>query len=438
MKSPDFFSLISSTGKRYVNTPLRLYLLFFVLSQILYQIGLTSTTMHVFDESHYISAAQVLLDEGRIKITEHPPLGVQIIATGIKLFGDNPFGWRAASALFGSLLIVALMMLCFACGLRPAQVIYIATLSLCSAFIYIHARIAMLDIFMATLIVFAIAVFVTALTAADKSTKILLLVLSAMLWGFAVACKWTAVIGFAATLYYMLMLKIVKSMRLSRYQMHFSYSWHDPRYLANINIISLYTVYLASFFAAYALPYFLVGEFNIVHAVKESWELQHLVPAEHNYYSAAWKWPLMLRPIWYEYVGDSNNKLQAILCLGNPVILLAGLVGLIYSFFSWWKYQSLFSFLCLFFYGAFYGAWFITAREAAYHYYYFVPSLFLLLSLGQQCSLGLGAKRRYIAYGILALAALLFVWYFPVTSGLPLLPKDHNLLRLWAWFVAWI
>ena len=417
---------------------MRLYVLFFIFSQILYQAGLTSIDQLVFDETHYIKAARVLLDEGRITIAEHPPLGVQIMATSIKLLGDNPFGWRAASALFGSLLVVGLLMLCFACGLRPAQVACVGVVSLFSAFIYVHARIAMLDMFMATMIVFAIAMFVKALFAELKGVKILLLSLSASLWGFAVACKWVAVIGFIATLYYMLILKVIRHIRLSRYQMHFAYNWHDAKYLANINLFLLFTLYLVVFFFSYSLPYFMIGEFNIVHAVKRSWELQHLVPAEHPYHSQAWKWPLMLRPIWYEYISYGDDKLRAILCLGNPVILLGGLVSLFYSFFDWLKYRSILSFVCLVFYGSFYGAWFFTSRAVFFHYYYFVPSLFLVLSLGQWCAHLFGSKHRYIAYGAIGAMILLFLWFFPVLSGLPFLPKEHGYIRLWAWFSNWI
>ena len=32
----------------------------------------------------------------------HPPVGKWLIALGIKLFGDNEFGWRFMGALLGS------------------------------------------------------------------------------------------------------------------------------------------------------------------------------------------------------------------------------------------------------------------------------------------------------------------------------------------------
>src|SRR5262249_7202411 len=33
----------------------------------------------------------------------HPPLGVLLIAAGILAYGDQPFGWRIASAMFGAI-----------------------------------------------------------------------------------------------------------------------------------------------------------------------------------------------------------------------------------------------------------------------------------------------------------------------------------------------
>ena len=33
----------------------------------------------------------------------HPPVGVLMIAGGILLWGDEPFGWRFSSAVFGAI-----------------------------------------------------------------------------------------------------------------------------------------------------------------------------------------------------------------------------------------------------------------------------------------------------------------------------------------------
>src|SRR5205814_10536358 len=83
----------------------------------------------------------------------HPPLGKWMIAGGIKLFGDTPFGSRASSALFGTatVVLIALMALllfesvlwCFVTGVLAAT----------ESLLFVQSRVALLDIFVAFWIV---------------------------------------------------------------------------------------------------------------------------------------------------------------------------------------------------------------------------------------------------------------------------------------------
>ena len=50
---------------------------------------------------------------------EHPQLAKLIMAGGIKLFGDNPWGWRIGSVIFGLIAIVAMYTLVRAAGGSP-------------------------------------------------------------------------------------------------------------------------------------------------------------------------------------------------------------------------------------------------------------------------------------------------------------------------------
>ncbi len=59
------------------------------------------------DEIYYVPAARNILgwnEEGvpQDRVVAHPPLGKMIIALGMLLFGDNPFGWRITSVLAGT------------------------------------------------------------------------------------------------------------------------------------------------------------------------------------------------------------------------------------------------------------------------------------------------------------------------------------------------
>ena len=426
----DFFS-------RQTLSKAKIYFIFFVLSQAFYQIGLTNFTTLAFDEGHYVPSAQKMLKTLEHSLPEHPPLAVELIATSIFLFGDTPFGWRALSAFFGSLLILGLLALCFACGMRTARVVYVGVLALCSFFIYIHARIAIQEIFLGTFVIWAIVFLVHALFTYKISTKILLLSFSAFLWGLAAAVKWNALVGYLTCLVYLLVLKTVKEINFSGQKINNVYCWHDARFLQSLNFFLIFTLYIGYFIVAYALPHVAIGKFDIIGNIKEAWTLQHSVPSNHPYHSPYWQWFLMIRPIWYEFRHIGNDLTRPIFCLGNPAIMILGLFSLFFSIRSWFKYNSMLSFICVTFYCAFYFFWMFVKRDVFFHYYYFLPLLFLLLSTGNAFGAFLGMRKRWLAITVLSLAILFFIWYFPVISGFPLKHAARN-LHLWSWFRSWI
>ena len=171
----------------------------------------------------------------------------------------------------------------------------------------------------------------------------------------------------------------------------------------------------------------------MIASVREAWALQHSIDEVHNYQSPFWKWPLMLRPIWYEFHSVGNKLTRCVFMLGNPVILLLGLLTLPWQVVRFFTKQNLSSFIIVCFYSCFYFVWGITARESAYHYYYFLPAMFLILSIGD-----LFGERDMpaISYSILAAAVIAFLYFLPVTSGYPIAASEY--LRWWAWFIAWI
>lgn len=69
---------------------------------------------NIFDETYYHHDALSLLAHGVEQNCQntgagfvvHPPIGKWMIAAGIEAFGDNPFGWRFAAALAGTLSVV--------------------------------------------------------------------------------------------------------------------------------------------------------------------------------------------------------------------------------------------------------------------------------------------------------------------------------------------
>src|SRR5690606_40787537 len=86
-------------------------------------VRLTIPSKPYFDEVHYLPAARAILEMSRPLNPEHPPLGKEILALGIALFGDRPLGWRIMPALYGVLgLFAGMRALWFATGSRFATI----------------------------------------------------------------------------------------------------------------------------------------------------------------------------------------------------------------------------------------------------------------------------------------------------------------------------
>src|SRR6187399_990864 len=127
-------------------------LVFFAMCMV----RLTIPTKPFFDEIHYLPAARAVLALSHPANPEHPPLGKEILALGIAVFGDRPLGWRIMPALFGTLgLFAAMRALWFASGSRFATLAF-GVLLATAPHLFIQSRIAMLDVFMASFVLVAL------------------------------------------------------------------------------------------------------------------------------------------------------------------------------------------------------------------------------------------------------------------------------------------
>ena len=104
----------------------------------------------MFDEVHYVKEARSILAGGGLLHPEHPSLGKLFICAGIRLFGDNPFGWRIFSVLFGVASILLFYLLCR--RLAPKGAIpLLATFAFSFENLnFVQSSIAMLDVYSLT------------------------------------------------------------------------------------------------------------------------------------------------------------------------------------------------------------------------------------------------------------------------------------------------
>jgi len=75
-------------------------LLFAFLVLQLYALPLTKDL--IFDEQWWIPEARLIVERAPLERLGYTSLGKLIIASGISLFGDNPWGWRTFSVLLGA------------------------------------------------------------------------------------------------------------------------------------------------------------------------------------------------------------------------------------------------------------------------------------------------------------------------------------------------
>lgn len=128
----------------------------------------------IFDEKYYVNAARVLLGwrvpagltyagrpPGADPNPEHPALGKLLIAGGMRLFGDNPLGWRFASVVFGSLALLALYALVRAAGGSRWLATGASAVMASDNLMLVHGRIATLDIFAVTFALAAAALYLS-------------------------------------------------------------------------------------------------------------------------------------------------------------------------------------------------------------------------------------------------------------------------------------
>jgi len=420
----------------------------------------------VFDEVWFREYALHYL-EGTYYFDIHPPLGKLLLAGWAKLFGvsatvqnhDPAVAMRVLPALAGmGLLVYSLQLLRELTASRRVATFGAALLLLDNA-ILVESRLILTD---SMLLLFGIGALTCYLAARRHSGRAhwILLIASAALAGMAASTKWSGltalgVIGLvwlAQTLRQRVRWRLALAqaaifaviptlLYASVFAIHFQLLWHSGP---------------GDAFMSQRFQSTLVGNTNYDPAARMSFfdrfiELNKVMNAaqislnnSHHPYSSSWlSWPLRKRPVYY-WTGPK----EYIYLLGNPVIWWGLLVGVVIIALAWMRRPERFARhrWAMALLGV---AWaanlvpFATIIRPMFLYHYFFAFLFSLAAV----SIGLGAlagwmtdgvavwrfpSRRSAAlyWGILAVALASFVFFAPISYGLPL--SDGGLsARMW-------
>ena len=382
----------------------------------------------------------------------HPPLAKLIQAGSIKLIGNHSLAWRLPSAIFGTLSILALYYFSLTLFRNQKLALLAAAIFSLDNLQLTMSRITMNDIFVTTFIILALTFFYKAVVEGPflphgkagpfRKTRQHFF-LTGLFTGLALATKWSAL--FLYPIYTIFVIRSVlcgcKGLTL----------------LENLKKISIFfiyllivpiLIYLLSFSQYFLLGYSLKDFFNLHQQI---YWYQTGLTATHDYQSAAWQWPLLIRPVWI-HVQYFTNKIANIYNLGNPAIFWGGILTVARFVLATWQGRTLgvkgselpaacseakgssepsaqlskkflvASYFLLFI------PWLFSPRILFLHHY--LPALpFLCLIIASAIY-----KNKSLTTKYLILVAILFLFFYPINTAIP---TPNNLAKFWLWFPSW-
>ena len=385
-----------------------------------------------FDEIYHARTAYEHLRGVYPYEVSHPPLGKELLALGIALFGMTPLGWRCMGALFG-VAMLPLMWDLLRRMFRDDRVALCGTALLACDFMHLtQTRIATIDSF-ATLFILLMYLFLYRYFTEGRLRH---LAACGIAFGVGAATKWTCLYAGAGLGVLWALHWVFQGVQAHRDGDSRRYV---RRLVANIGFCLVFFVlvpgmiYYASYYpygAARGLHgagmYFTREYAAIVLENQRFMFTYHSgLVATHPYSSRWWQWLLDLRPILY-YLSYGDGTVSTIGAFVNPLLCWGGLLALPVLVYHAAKRERTALFI-LVGYLAQVLPWVFISR-LTFEYHYFAATLFLVLALGyvfdrlrQRGSFG-------IVYVFTAANGALFALFYPVLTGV-------TISRSYAWNV---
>lgn len=279
----------------------------------------------VFDEVYFVEQAQNYLS-GTDFMDPHPPFAKWMIALGITLFGDEPFGWRVMNAVSGTVLI-GLMYLLGRELFRRRFAAFAAALFLAfDGLLLVDSRIAVIDIHYVT---WAVLAFILTLRLVEDRAFGHLGRLLAI--GFVLGISVGAKLYIPFFSFLLVLGTIAWTGRQEALRRHLS----PLRYLMKPILVvgwSAFGFYLLTYAGDFwwgwwhspidIVRYIFIEVPNYQAAVAD---------ATHPYSSKWYTWPLLLKPIWYYWQdpGPEPGQVVGIWGSGNPAVWWASVPALL-------------------------------------------------------------------------------------------------------------
>ena len=416
----------------------------FIISLAIFLTGVQSPRDIYFDETWYVPTARAFLKTGEVMHQEHPPLGKLLIALSMSLFGDNPLGWRALSALFGAITVFAIWLWTLALTRDARASLFAALVSLADAILFVQARIAMLDIFLMAFSMLSMAFFTLSMKERERPDRAFAYALAmGVCLGLAGACKWSGFFLAFGLIAIRLLIGLLRTWKVSfddPSPTDFYTREPDPAWSPLRSALAFGVAPFLAYFLTF-IPQMLheASLFEFVASHKRMFDILSGHSPDHPYMSLWYTWPLDWRPVWYLFDVPGHdtvkwsdaNPAAAVVGLANPVVVYGGEVAILVAAWRWLTRRDLDSMIVAVAFFAQFLPWMINPKGLEFAYYFY-PSI---LCLGPALALvffpARGPLRVGAAWGFLALAALWFVYFLPILAAGVGVGPDGFAARMW-------
>ena len=396
----------------------------------------------VFDEVYYVNGAQDFLKYGvevdglKPEFVVHPPVGKWCIALGIKIFGDNEFGWRITAAIAGTLIILIAARLAHELFYSPFLTAVTAALLALDGMLLVHSRTALLDLFL-TLFVLIAAYFWFRQQFWFASA----------FFGLALATKWSA-------LYFIALFGFITFFRLLRVEKVKVLPRTVIMRILQFGIVPV-CIYVFSW-----IGWFISGRgwdrhyssnalSSLIYYHKQMLDFHTSLVEKHAYQANPWSWLIMGRPTSFFYQTPkgcgSATCAQEVLALGTPVLWWSATIAVAFliGYLSWQFYHRAVDDRLTFILAgiiAGYLPWFFFQKRTVFSFYAIVFEPFLILAIVYCAKIFIDRSRnpanaQVIILGFVAVVFLNFIYLLPLYLGETITYAQWH-MRMW--FPSWI
>jgi dolichyl-phosphate-mannose-protein mannosyltransferase len=347
----------------------------------------------VFDELYYAKAGcvQVTRDPPKACLVEsdderywlehewdmgswvHPPLGKLTIGLGIRAFTMSSFGWRVTSALAGVGVVVCTALMAQLLFGRAIWTFAAGLLIAVDGLNVVQSRIALLDIHLAFWVALGFLFLLVDRRRIDRRTpdppfevtdgdpiepRVPWRVPSPFLrpwrfaagaaFGAATAVKWSGAMAIPAAV---LLTYLWEVIRRRRERGGLGTAVARTIGIETLGVVVAFAIVPTVVYTLTWIPWFAHFEPSLADFLDQHldmWRYHRDLRATaldpntetytptHTYYSEAWTWIPMLRPVSY-FVEDLGPDIRQILAIGNPVLFWGTMWTIPYCAWAWWR-----------------------------------------------------------------------------------------------------